>query len=131
MLSAEEIDRRAPVWRALSDLFLDTELSTEDFRSIARTIEAAQFSGEEAEEILCKEVAPVFSGNLLVAAGEWQSWDEEQVRELVSGYLNKRRHIFSWLGDWQTGRVVKLIRSDWLQVCAFLGPHNPDAGNRS
>lgn len=131
MLSAEEIDRRAPVWRALSDLFLDTELNAQDFRAIADTIKAAQFSVAEAEEILRREVAPVFGRNLLNTAGEWQPWEEEQVREMLCAHLNKRRGLFSWLADWSSGRIVKMIRPDWLQVRAFLERPDPDSEIKS
>lgn len=130
-LDAEEIERRSPVWRALSDLFLDTELDRRDLRAIAETIKTACFSVEEAEEILYQEVAPVFFGNLMTTAGEWQPWDEEQVREMVCGRLQKKRHLFSWLEDFLCRRVVKLIRLDWLQVRRYLEQQELDAETES
>ncbi|MGI9386581.1 MAG: DUF7079 family protein, partial [Methyloligellaceae bacterium] len=55
---AEQIAQRTPVWCALSELYLDTELTDADFSAIARTIQSAGFSADEAEKILREEVAP-------------------------------------------------------------------------
>ena len=48
MLTESELMQRIPVWNALSDLFLDTELSDTTHRSIAKVVTK---SGFEAQEI--------------------------------------------------------------------------------
>ena len=128
MHSVEEIERRSPVWQALSDLFLDTELGLADFTFIASTIQAAGFSTDEAEEILRQEVAPVFWTNLCSVAGEWTPWSEEQVRELVCVRIRKQQRGFAWFHSWKSRRQMSLIMPDWLQVRALLEQQEPDSG---
>ena len=88
-LTEDEIARRAPVWRALSDLLLDTELQPSDLRAIADTIRRAGYSIAETEAILRDEVAPVLVTNLRSVAGQWAPWSEQFIRDLVLQHLRK------------------------------------------
>lgn len=124
MYSAEEIERRAPVWRALSDLFLDTELDESDFSMIAEKIRAAGFTADQAEEVLRRDVAPVFWGNLVQVAGEWTPWSEAQVREMVCDRHRSRSRFFAWFHNWKSRRQMAVVRSEWRRVrdCLERGP---------
>ena len=51
-----ELERRRPVWAALSDLFLDTELEAADHQRIAHVLAASGYPESELERILCREV---------------------------------------------------------------------------
>ena len=82
-LTDEEIARRLPVWSALSDTFLDTELDDHNYHNIAELISEAGYTKEELETIYRAEVEPAFSYNLLSPAGEWAGWPEEFVAERV------------------------------------------------
>ncbi len=82
-LSQAEIARRLPVWTALSDVFLDTELDPQEYSHIADVIRQSGYTAGEAEAIFRDEVAPAFSVNLWSVAGEWQGWPEDYVRERV------------------------------------------------
>lgn len=82
-LSDPEIARRLPVWCALSDAFLDTELDAQAYRHMADVICAQGFAAAEAEAIFRKDVAPAFACNLWSVAGEWAGWPEATVRERV------------------------------------------------
>lgn len=64
-LTEMEIARRSPIWRALSELFLDTKLQPDDHQRIAELIRQAGYNVCEAEAILRNEVAPVFFSNML------------------------------------------------------------------
>jgi len=90
MLSQSEIDRRLPVWHALSQLFLDTELQRQDYESIAGRLRASRYSMQELRRLLQDEVAPAFAPNLASVAGEWAGWSENTVRDLVLRSLQKR-----------------------------------------
>ena len=83
MRSADEIERKLPVWHALSELFVDTELQPTDYRRIADALQASGYSPDELREILADEVAPAFGSNLLSVAGEWVPWSEEEVRAIM------------------------------------------------
>lgn len=120
MYNAEEIDRRVPVWRALSDLFLDTELDAADFTAIAETIRTAGFTADQAEEILQFDVTPVFWGNILATAGEWEPWSKSQVREMVCRRLRSRSQALGWLRGWVFRKLMSVVREDWLRVRALL-----------
>src|SRR5688500_1297338 len=71
-----KIEERAPVWIALSELFLDTELQDDDRERIAKTLAASPYSEKKLEEILRFEVTPVLKANLRCVAGEWSGFDE-------------------------------------------------------
>lgn len=115
-------DRRAPVWRAMSDLFLDTELTESDYAAIAESIRSAGFSTEEANEILLLEVIPVFWGNLINTAGEWQPWSEEEVRSMIEERISLgtagKDAGFARPTFWRM--IRHWLRSDWKRVQAYL-----------
>jgi hypothetical protein len=76
-LDEAEIERRKPVWAALSELWLDTELADDDLRRIAGVMGQSGYSVGELREIYLFEVAPVVSPNLLTVAGEWAGFDHD------------------------------------------------------
>ena len=51
-----DIENRRPVWRALSDLFLDTELQEHDLSYIARILAESPYTLSEIETVLYGEV---------------------------------------------------------------------------
>jgi hypothetical protein len=75
MLNQDEIDRRKPVWTALSELWLDTELQDRDLQAIAEVLRASGYSVAELREIYRNEVAPVVYENLRAPAGAWAGFD--------------------------------------------------------
>lgn len=81
------IDARMPVWSALSDLFLDTELDENDHRRIATAIAAAGLDAAEARAILKDEVLPAFAFNLMQVAGEWAGWSDADIRAIMVAAL--------------------------------------------
>ena len=84
MVERDDIERRLPVWWALSDLFLDTEQTEEDYGRIARTLNESGYDRTELRRTLDEEVAPAFAFNLFDIAGQWGCWTEEQVLDLVT-----------------------------------------------
>ncbi|KAG1658093.1 Antitoxin ParD [Nymphon striatum] len=60
---------RKPLWIAMSDLFLDTELQDYHFSYIARKMHESGYSLDELEQILMLEVFPVCIANLHSVAG--------------------------------------------------------------
>lgn len=93
MLDAEQLRQRKPVWLALSELWLDTELQQHDFERIARTMADSGFSMEQLREIYLVEVAPVASSNLLQIAGEWCGFDEEWLFSRILRNLRRRPRL--------------------------------------
>jgi hypothetical protein len=123
MLDEPWIQRRRPLWMALSELWLDTELSDADLERIARTMADSGLTIEELRQVYLVEVAPVASANLLTVAGEWEGFDEEW---LCSGIvrnlrerprrtrfwtwfpLTRRLMLFATEEHWKT--LVELVR---------------------
>lgn len=75
-LTEAELVTRKPIWVALSDLFLDTDV-TLSYDYIVRVCAESRYTTEELKFILDNEVAPAVSDNLLSVAGEWAGFDEE------------------------------------------------------
>ena len=103
------LHRRKPLWVALSDLCLDTEMTDGTIAYIARVIREQGFTFEEAERIGFEEVFPALIDNLYQVAGEWAGFNEEWVVQRIlsqpekrswgiSGYL-RRRSVRAMLGD--------------------------------
>ncbi len=114
---------RLPVWRALSDLFLDTEISEAMIANIAETLHSAPYSLEECEYIFWHEVYPVCIYNLYSVAGEWVCFDEEW---LASRILSRAQHVPQWwtFPRWlQCGRWM--VRTEWEQVLVVYRSRKP------
>ena len=114
--SEPEIARRLPLWVALSDAFLDTELDAQTYRHMAAVIRAQGFTTAEAEAIFREEVAPAFAYNLFSVAGEWAGWPEATVRERV---LAGRGGLLAALVNRVT--LGGYLDDEWARIAAHLG----------
>jgi hypothetical protein len=65
----QDIVNRRPVWEALSNLYLDTELSVDDLALMGMQLAASPYTADELECILLTEVHPVCVGNLRQVVG--------------------------------------------------------------
>lgn len=89
MFSPEELEKRRPVWDALSTLFLDTDTSLlRPYR--VRALTPAPYSLPELDSILRDEVFPVCSWNLLSIAGEWDSFDPNWLEQRIVSRAERR-----------------------------------------
>ena len=68
-MTPEDIVRRRPVWAAMSDMFLDTEVRW-DVPFVARRCAESGYDDETLERIFWVEVFPEAIGNMLQVAGE-------------------------------------------------------------
>jgi hypothetical protein len=99
-LAEAEIERRLPVWCALSDLFLDNWFDPPYYEKIAATLRASGYTRKELRSIFFDEVTPGFAFNLLSIAGEWAGWDAQFVRDQMIVTLGKGSGVQRWLGRW-------------------------------
>jgi hypothetical protein len=92
------IEERKPIWIALSDFYLDTELQESDFRHIAFKIIESPYSLEEVKEINKYEIFPVLQPNLMSVAGEWagfpENWTTLYIANRAFGGLRKFSAIY-------------------------------------
>ena len=87
------IEERKPIWLALSDFYLDTELQESDFVSITSLIIESPYTLEEVERINKFEVFPVLHTNLLSVSGVWSGFDKEWLVQRIIDSLAKRNII--------------------------------------
>ncbi|HWV13878.1 MAG TPA: hypothetical protein VN030_00490 [Cellvibrio sp.] len=101
-IDQENLEKRRAVWVALSDLFLDSDVST-SYDYISRVCAESSYSLEELNHILRYEVAPVCLPNLWSIAGEWAGFNEEwlvasiQKKLRAKSFLPKR--LLSYLNN--------------------------------
>ena len=69
LLTQADLPHRRPVWEALSQLFLDTELDEADLEHIAAILAASPYTDGELSAIYHHEVTPVCRFNLGLIAG--------------------------------------------------------------
>jgi hypothetical protein len=107
---------RIKLWRALSDLFLDTEISDRTYQYIARVVQEDGYTSEEAEHVLWQEVYPVLKANLRSVAGVWTGWSDDWLLAniKVSSNLAQRTAV---MGE---SDIIREISSCWDKVRAHL-----------
>jgi hypothetical protein len=109
MEELDPVDARMPVWSAMAELFLDTELQPGDHLRIAAVLAASDYSEAELEDIFRCEVSPALESNLRSVAGEWTGFDREWLRKTLGPRIGKRR---PWLTLGGARRVTEL----WIHV---------------
>lgn len=117
------LERRAPVWEALSELFVGKELQDYDYAGIAKTLRLSGYSLDELEKVLHEEVAPVFRSNLsALAIPEMEGWAQDTVVKEVRAYLEcDRTVLLRLLTRLRTSRALPdVARKRWLQIRSRL-----------
>jgi hypothetical protein len=96
--ASDDLDTRIPVWTALSDLYLDTDV-TLSHDHIVRMLAASPYSLDELHEMLMYDVHPALYPNLLSMAGEWAGFDEAWLVERILAVRAQprwRRRFTQW-----------------------------------
>lgn len=85
-MTPEELERRRPVWDAMSDVFLDTETRW-GMPHVAFVLARSGYSESELDAIWDREIVPECAWNLMQLAGEWALFvvDEEALAERADG----------------------------------------------
>lgn len=106
-------ERRLTVWRALSELFLDTELDTAAYARIVQVVTASGYSPDELQTILWNELFPVLQDNLRSVAGEWSGWPDEWLVQHIR--VSEKKAVIPRLngvaGVIREGRGVGAVRT--------------------
>jgi len=108
---ANTLKTRKPLWLALSDLFLDTELQDYDCLFIANKMKESGYSLDEINTILMHEVFPVCISNLHSVAGEWTGFNEEWLTEKIT--QSKPPNL---IRRWMHRRSYWMIKEDWIKI---------------
>jgi len=97
-MQPDEIARRRPVWMALSELWLDTELDEGDWERLAAVLASSPYDVHQLRAIHDAEVAPAVGDNLFSVAGVWDGFDEDW---LVSRCVEVADRRQGWLRRWR------------------------------
>ena len=116
MKESFNIEERKPIWTALSEFYLDTDLDDAALRHIAFTIIDSPYSFEEIKRINKYEIFPVLQPNLLSPAGAWASFDEEWLVERIISRLSSK-NIFNNAGLEVSYQTFKWMCKDyWVRL---------------
>jgi hypothetical protein len=113
-----EIGRRSNVWIALSELFVDNELSTIDKTRLAEKLKESGYQLVEIQNILEDEVLPTFSINLMAVTGNWSGWSDEEVQQRVIKRLSAG--VNSSMKWWRRLCIKFLVGQDWQEIKKIL-----------
>ena len=116
-----DIQRRQPVWEAISDLWRDTELQDFEVRHIATVLAKSGYSPEELEDIFAFEVAPVVWQNFMAAApAVWSGFDAEWLQSEVVKNIERQRAeaLYRWYVRSKLWRWLRtrLVEDEWSKV---------------
>ncbi|WP_108844190.1 DUF7079 family protein [Kushneria phyllosphaerae] len=83
------LDHRRDLWMALAPLWLDREPGERDYAHMADVIEQYDFTTDELERIYRVEMSPVLVRHQVSLAGEWRSFDEDQLLRQLTFHVWK------------------------------------------
>jgi hypothetical protein len=113
-----ELAQRKPLWEAMADLFLDTEVRF-SVPFVARRCVESGCDDEALERIFWAEVFPEALPNLLSPTGEWMALTLDEaalIKRANAGtvpWLSRRAHGWMVQGPWLAVREV----AGWLRAC--------------
>ena len=122
MLPALELDQRRLVWEPLSRLYLDTELDSSDYQTIAGLLSRSSYTPDELEAILKHEVGPVVAANLLCVAGEWSGFNDAWLEEKI---LQRKRSLLRRLIP--ASGAHRMVSGDWNKIRRYLNDESRSA----
>jgi hypothetical protein len=125
------IEDRQPIWIALSEFYLDTELQDSDFRHIALTILESPYTLDEVKKINKYEVFPILQVNLLSTAGEWAGFDKEWLLNKIMTRLKSKTkfsdigvevsyQMFKWMSKRYWSKLEKMYNDIKVNPDTFI-----------
>lgn len=111
----DDLRRRRWIWPALSDLFLDDDITDDTLRYIARIAAECGYAAEELEVIYRHEVAPAVGFNLFDVAGTWGYFDTVWLEERI---LRGSNHWFDQCI--LAPAAVWMLRDEWARLKPML-----------
>jgi hypothetical protein len=120
MLSESEIEKRFPVWNALSDFFLDTELDEIAHKYIAKVVVDSGYEPQEIHNILWKEVLPAVGDNLRIVAGEWAGFNPEWLKERILSVIAQDSFTMADGGLISVDALIDITQQEWEKVCSHM-----------
>ena len=107
---------RKPIWYALSDLYLDTELQDFNLKSIAEKIKQSPYTLEEVKQIDKTEVFPVLYSNVTGIAGIWLGFQEEWLASEIEKNLSKKTRLKTLFNNLRYFIIKGRFADDWEKI---------------
>ncbi len=118
------IENRKPIWNAISEFYLDTELQKADYDRISKILIASNFSVEELKDIDLYEVFPVLKENLLSVAGVWTGFNENWLNKACEKVYFKRKHrFFRWKIRFYNRFLYSMRKVHWTEIESRIKTH--------
>ena len=115
--NSHQLDARKKIWIDLSEFYLDTDLTSEDFDRISNTFLRSGLELREIKKIDLIEVFPLLQPNLLTVAPAWAGFDEEWILSECTKRYNRRNNLFHRLNCKFWNIFFYWMRRDyWSQV---------------
>lgn len=111
-----DIEKRKPIWIALSDFYLYNELQDLDFKHIASKIKESPFTFEKVKQIDKEEIFPVLHFNLLDVAGVWSGFQEEWLVSEIAKKLQKRTWYSSFIIKIKYAKLKWMYSDSWEKL---------------
>lgn len=109
---AADLQARAPVWEAMSELYLDTD-TTRLHTAAAQVFAASPYSLAELRDVLVYEVNPVLWANLYCVAGVWQGFGQDSLRTEI---LRRQTH-----SRWRRRLLPQpVLHDDWRAIVPLI-----------
>ncbi|CAK0745923.1 conserved hypothetical protein [Gammaproteobacteria bacterium] len=112
----EDLTSRRAAWEALSDLFLDTDVSLSRSWRIEMLAELP-YTISELEQILIDEIYPICKYNLLSVAGQWAGFDSGWLEEKILRRLASPLH---YLHAFNIDHITAPMMPEWRATKAGI-----------
>jgi hypothetical protein len=117
MKDNHDIENRKQIWIALSEFYLDTQLTHEDFDRISTIFQSSGLHINDIKEIDLLEVFPLLQTNLVSATGSWAGFDEDWLVAECKRRYKRRNNVLHKLGCKFWNSLFYSMRRDyWEQI---------------
>ncbi len=108
MLTECDLETRRKIWTALSDFYLDTELTDMDLTRTSIVFKDSGLTMNEIKDINYHEVGPLLIHNLRSVAGVWSGFNEAELHAALGLVIERKRskNSFQRLRDFFLRRSI-------------------------
>ncbi|MES2655889.1 MAG: hypothetical protein V4620_09895 [Bacteroidota bacterium] len=117
MKDNHDMENRKQIWIALSEFYLDTQLTPEDFDRISSIFQNSGLHINDIKEIDILEVFPLLQTNLVSAAGSWAGFNEDWLLTECTKRYKRRNNVLHKLSCKFWNSLFYSMRRDyWEQI---------------
>ena len=125
-----ELEKRIPIWNAISEFYLDTELQDSDYETITTIFINSDLHISELKEIDLYEVFPVLKENLLSVAGVWDGFNKKWLNEsCTKAYFKRTNTFFTWKIKLYNRFLYSMRKDQWIEIENRLKTHYNNSSN--